>query len=89
MSWMRMNIGMGMTCMVNSTAVTLRALEEKVSYPGNLTHIVDVVHTQKVHNISGKFGIAANGEKIVNDYGGTFEWGASVQVCALIKTFSN
>uniref|UniRef100_A0AC35FV76 Uncharacterized protein n=1 Tax=Panagrolaimus sp. PS1159 TaxID=55785 RepID=A0AC35FV76_9BILA len=79
MSCMRMNIGISMTCMVNSTAVTIRALEEKVSYAENLTHIVDIKHTQKVHKISGKCGIAADGEKIVNDYGGTFEWNPTVQ----------
>jgi MFS family permease len=79
MSCMRMNIGISMTCMVNSTAVTIRALEEKVSYAENLTHIVDIKHTQKVHKISGKCGIAADGEKIANDYGGTFEWNPTVQ----------
>lgn len=81
MSCMRMNIGISMTCMVNSTAVTLKALEEKVSYAENFTaHIVDLQHTKKVHKLSGKCGTTVTGEKIVNDYGGTLEWNANVQV---------
>lgn len=75
-------MGISMTCMVNSTAITLRALEEKESLLGNksipetdetLEKLIPTTRQQCSRIDHGK-------KKVVNDYGGTYEWDASIQV---------
>uniref|UniRef100_A0A7E4UR78 MFS domain-containing protein n=1 Tax=Panagrellus redivivus TaxID=6233 RepID=A0A7E4UR78_PANRE len=79
-SIMRMNIAIGMTCMVNSTAVTQLALENQPhNHSAPHVSLVDLAHAKKKIHVPQKCGVSDDGQKIVNDYGGTFVWDAQTQ----------
>ncbi|TMS37948.1 hypothetical protein L596_004779 [Steinernema carpocapsae] len=71
--YMRTNLGITMTCMVNSTAVVL-------STSTNTSYLKEIVHADSCPQ-------AQNDNSLVNDYGGTLVWSSSVQALLFSGTF--
>ncbi|KAK0398367.1 hypothetical protein QR680_002563 [Steinernema hermaphroditum] len=71
--YMRTNLGITMTCMVNSTAVVL-------SSSSNTSYLKELVHSESCPR-------QQNDNSIVNDYGGTLIWNSGVQALLFSGTF--
>ncbi|KAE9550409.1 hypothetical protein FO519_006376 [Halicephalobus sp. NKZ332] len=79
-SYMRSNIGMTMTCIVNSTAVAIETAKSHEDPSKSFNS--SLIPEQCQHE-----GIEEEGGVIVNDYGGTLVWSQSVQNRLFAATF--
>uniref|UniRef100_A0AC34QCP9 Major facilitator superfamily (MFS) profile domain-containing protein n=1 Tax=Panagrolaimus sp. JU765 TaxID=591449 RepID=A0AC34QCP9_9BILA len=84
---MRINMGFAMTCMVNSTAVTISELarknkEQNVSYSPDVfwSNESQSANFNEVKNVVGKCSHQTdNSGTLVNDYGGELVWDPNIQ----------
>ncbi|KAE9556556.1 hypothetical protein FO519_000250 [Halicephalobus sp. NKZ332] len=77
---MRINMGVAMTCMINSTAVTLNELALKKDQSGFSSSIDPFSKNDSiVEETFGKCSQKEDNKVIVNDYGGTLVWSSRVQ----------
>ncbi|VDM66332.1 unnamed protein product [Strongylus vulgaris] len=76
-TFMRMHLAITMTCMVNSTAISL--MEEEVYYPEHFNSTIDYELVEQRR--------AEDGHTIVVDYGGTLTWSHQMQNFIFSGTF--
>ncbi|KAI6206859.1 hypothetical protein M3Y94_00962200 [Aphelenchoides besseyi] len=83
MVYMRTNLGLAMTCMINTTAQVLKAKEtaQLVATPQTLP-LLSAIDLTTEHNETSVSGCSrdTNAEApIINDYGGSLEWDSQIQ----------
>uniref|UniRef100_A0AC34FT52 Major facilitator superfamily (MFS) profile domain-containing protein n=1 Tax=Panagrolaimus sp. ES5 TaxID=591445 RepID=A0AC34FT52_9BILA len=81
---MRINMGIAITCMVNSTAVTLDAISKQsfTTLDNNSSFLMQnniPIENNELRKCSQTIDNSGGGEAIVNDYGGTLIWDTKVQ----------
>ncbi|KAI6181050.1 MFS domain-containing protein [Aphelenchoides besseyi] len=83
MVYMRTNLGLAMTCMINTTAQVLKAKEtaQLVATPQTLPHLstIDLTTENNETAVLGCSRDASAEAPIINDYGGSLEWDSQIQ----------